>query len=123
MPTQTSPPGTAPTAARALEHPAAGAIRIEELLHALSDPIRLHVVRALDTAPGELSCSDFALPISKSTCTHHFRVLRECGVISQFYRGTAKMNLLRRAELDELFPGLLDSVLHGAARQDARDAG
>ncbi len=57
------------------------------------------------------------LPVTKSTTTHHFRVLRESGVIRQVYRGTAKMNGLRRDDQDDLFPGLLDSVLSAAARQ------
>ncbi len=59
----------------------------------------------------------FDLPVTKSTTTHHFRVLRESGVIRQVYRGTAKMNGLRRDDLDGLFPGLLDSLLAAADRQ------
>jgi hypothetical protein len=50
-------------------------------------------------------------------------VLRESGVIRQVYRGTAKMNGLRADDLDALFPGLLDSVLGAAARQQERLAG
>ena len=44
------------------------------------------------------------LPVTKSTSTHHFRVLRESGVIRQIYRGTAKMNALRRDDLDAALP-------------------
>jgi DNA-binding transcriptional ArsR family regulator len=90
------------------------------VLHALSDPLRLRIVCELATDGGELSCSHFDVPVTKSTSTHHFRVLREAGVIRQVYRGTAKMNGLRRDDLDDLFPGLLDSVLGAAARQEAR---
>jgi DNA-binding transcriptional ArsR family regulator len=100
-----------------------GEIRLEAVLHALSDPIRLRVVRELAADGGELSCSDFDLPVTKSTTTHHFRVLREAGVIRQNYRGTAKMNGLRRDDLEGLFPGLLDSVLGAAARQAVRLGG
>jgi hypothetical protein len=56
----------------------------------------------------------------KSTATHHFRVLRESGVIRQVYRGTAKMSSLRQGDLDALFPGLLDTMLDAAARQTER---
>ncbi|MGP3981711.1 ArsR/SmtB family transcription factor [Streptomyces sp. KR80] len=105
---------------RTLDHPTRDQIRLEEVLHALSDPMRLRVVRCLAQGDQELSCSVFDLPVSKSTTTHHFRVLRESGVISQTYRGTAKMNGLRRADLDALFPGLLDSVLVAADRQADR---
>ncbi|MBT2407788.1 MULTISPECIES: helix-turn-helix transcriptional regulator [unclassified Streptomyces] len=109
----------APTT-RALAHPESAEIRLEGVLHALSDPMRLSIVRELAGAGSELSCSEFVLPVTKSTTTHHFRVLRECGVVRQIYRGTAKMNGLRRGDLDALFPGLLDSVLAAATAEEAR---
>ncbi|GAA3291862.1 hypothetical protein GCM10020295_09710 [Streptomyces cinereospinus] len=91
------------------------------MLHALSDPMRLRIVRELAAGSGdELSCSHFDLPVTKSTTTHHFRVLRESGVIRQVYRGTAKMNGLRRDDLDALFPGLLGALLAAADRQSTR---
>ncbi|MER7171423.1 ArsR/SmtB family transcription factor [Streptomyces mesophilus] len=111
---------TTATSSRELAHPAREEIRLESVLHALSDPMRMQVVRELAEAEGELSCSYFDLPVTKSTTTHHFRVLRESGVIQQVYRGTAKMNGLRRDDLAALFPGLLDSVLDAAARQERR---
>lgn len=108
------------SSSRDLPHPGRTEIRLEAVLHALSDPMRLEVVRELAADGDELSCSHFDLPVTKSTTTHHFRVLREAGVIRQIYRGTAKMNGLRRDDLDDLFPGLLDSVLAAAARQAVR---
>ncbi|MEV6836244.1 helix-turn-helix domain-containing protein [Streptomyces sp. NPDC051133] len=108
------------TAGRALPHPEREEIRLEGVLHALSDPMRLRIVRELADGEGELSCSYFDLPVTKSTTTHHFRVLRESGVVRQVYRGTAKMNALRRDDLDDLFPGLLDSLLAAADRQAGR---
>jgi DNA-binding transcriptional ArsR family regulator len=114
---------TVPTvSARALDHPAREDIRLEAVLHALADPMRLQVVRRL-AAMGEgqeAACSAIELAVSKSTSTHHFRVLREAGVIAQVYRGTAKMNALRRQDLDALFPGLLDTVLNADAAQRRR---
>ncbi|MDH2388955.1 MULTISPECIES: ArsR/SmtB family transcription factor [Streptomyces] len=105
---------------RVLEHPEPAAIRLEGVLHALADPMRLRVVCELASAESELSCSYFDLPVTKSTTTHHFRVLRESGVIRQFYRGTAKLNALRRDDLAALFPGLLDAVLEAAGKEEAR---
>ncbi|MDX3641046.1 ArsR/SmtB family transcription factor [Streptomyces sp. MB09-02B] len=105
---------------RDLPHPARDEIRLESVLHALSDPMRLRIVRELAADEHELSCSYFDLPVTKSTTTHHFRVLRESGVIRQVYRGTAKMNGLRRDDLDGLFPGLLDTLVDAAARESAR---
>ncbi|WP_436739876.1 ArsR/SmtB family transcription factor [Streptomyces sp. BBFR102] len=103
--------------ARTLAHPPRDRIRLEEVLHALADPMRLRVVCALGAGDAEQSCTELQLPVAKSTSTHHFRVLRESGVIRQTYRGTAKLNALRRDDLDLLFPGLLDSVLAGAVRE------
>ncbi|GAA3201714.1 MULTISPECIES: ArsR/SmtB family transcription factor [Streptomyces] len=108
---------------RDLPHPAREEIRLEGVLHALSDPVRLRIVRELADEEVRLSCSHFDLPVTKSTTTHHFRVLRESGVIRQTYEGTAKMNGLRRDDLDDLFPGLLDCLLTAAARQADRHRG
>jgi DNA-binding transcriptional ArsR family regulator len=96
---------------RSLHHPAADALELTGVLHALSDPVRLHIVRTLAAEGGERRCGAFALPVTKSTSTHHFRVLRESGLIEQFSEGTAVVNRLRRTDLDARFPGLLDSVL------------
>lgn len=112
---------TTATKPRVLDHPSRAEIRLEGVLHALSDAVRLRIVSDMERADGaELSCSYFDLPVTKSTRTHHFRVLRESGVIEQVYRGTAKLNALRREDLDALFPGLLDSVLRAAGEQEAR---
>lgn len=111
------------SSARALEHPAREDIRLENVLHALSDPMRLRIVRFLWQLgeDGEAPCSAIDLMITKSTGTHHFRVLREAGVINQVYRGTAKMNALRRRDLDALFPGLLGAIQGADAIQHERD--
>ena len=101
--------------ATALEHPVREDIRIEGVLQALADPVRLRIVRAIANH-GEIPCGMLDLPVSKSTLTHHYRVLRESGVIHQRPVGTSKVNTLRREDLDALFPGLLDGVL--AARRD-----
>ncbi|GAA2473438.1 ArsR/SmtB family transcription factor [Streptomyces sp. NPDC059506] len=105
-------------AARQLDHPGREELRLEAVLHALSDPVRLQVVRALADLDEEVACSAVELPVSKSTSTHHFRVLREAGVITQCYYGTSKLNGLRRDDLDARFPGLLDAVLAAARSRD-----
>ena len=97
-----------------IAQPARSEIELAAVLHALSDPVRLRIVAALAVAGEEPSCGSFDLPVTKSTCTHHFKVLREAGVIQQRQRGTARLNALRRGDLDARFPGLLDSVLRAA---------
>ncbi|WP_016905834.1 ArsR/SmtB family transcription factor [Streptomyces xiaopingdaonensis] len=111
---------TPTTAPRRLPHPAPDQIRLEGVLHALSDPARVRIVCALAAAESGLTCSAVEVPVSKSTLTHHYRVLREAGVVAQVYRGTSKVNSLRRDELEELFPGLLEALLTAADRQDRR---
>jgi len=98
-----------------LPHPKRQEIELGPVLHALSDPMRLRIVAALAQGQ-ERSCKSIDLPVVKSTCTHHFRVLREAGVIRQRQEGTARLNSLRRAELEGRFPGLLEAVLRAAGR-------
>ncbi len=75
--------------------------------------MRLRIVAGL-AVEDKRTCKSFNLPVTKSTCTHHFRVLREAGVIRQRVEGTTRLSSLRRQDLDARFPGLLDSVLRAA---------
>jgi DNA-binding transcriptional ArsR family regulator len=97
-----------------LLHPSREELEIAKVLHALSDPQRLCIVRSLAGDPTPRRCGSFDLDVTKSTLTHHFRVLREAGVIEQREEGTARLNRLRREDLDTRFPGLLDAVLIAA---------
>jgi DNA-binding transcriptional ArsR family regulator len=87
-------------------------LRVETVLQALGDPIRLLIVRSLYGTPGaQKACGTFGLPVAKSTASHHFRVLREAGVINQRAVGRERLTELRREDLDARFPGLLESVI------------
>jgi DNA-binding transcriptional ArsR family regulator len=97
-----------------IAHPATAELELASVLHALSDPVRLRIVSGLARS-GDRSCGSFELPVTKSTCTHHFKVLREAGVIHQRAEGTARLNTLRRDDLDARFPGLLDTIVDAAA--------
>jgi DNA-binding transcriptional ArsR family regulator len=89
------------------------------VLHALADPVRLAVVSQIAAAPDAVACGTFDVPVTKSTLSHHFKILREAGVIETHRDGSRSLNALRRAALDEAFPGLLDAVLAAQARQTA----
>ena len=93
-----------------VHHPAKADFALPAILFALSDPNRLHIVQTL-AAEGERMCTAIALPLCKSACSRHYKVLREAGVIQMRRCGTAYLNSLRREELDARFPGLLDAVL------------
>ena len=94
-----------------LHHPRREDLDLGAVLQALSDPHRLRIVRRLAETEESCACGTFELDVTKSTLTHHFRVLREAGVIRQEASGTAKLNSLRREDLAARFPGLLDAVL------------
>ena len=94
-----------------LHHPQRSEIELAAVLHALSDPHRLEIVRRLAEDAQPRPCGSLDFGVTKSTMTHHFRTLREAGVIRQQRQGTTKLTTLRREDLDARFPGLLDAVL------------
>jgi DNA-binding transcriptional ArsR family regulator len=56
--------------------------------------------------------------VSKATASHHFKVLREAGIIAQHDEGTRRISNLRSGDLERRFPGLLDSVLRAAQAEE-----
>jgi DNA-binding transcriptional ArsR family regulator len=90
-------------------------LSLTAVLHALSDPVRLEIVRQLGEA-GEKACGKFGFDSPKSSLSHHFRILRENGVIASEGHGTILMNRLRREDLEARFPGLLDSILASTSK-------
>jgi DNA-binding transcriptional ArsR family regulator len=101
-------------------HPAITELRLSKVLAALADPGRLATVRAL-ARTGESPCNrlqeDAGLEISRSTFSHHQKVLREAGVLQARVHGAERILSLRRADLDACFPGLLNSVLNTSEEQ------
>jgi len=94
-----------------LEGPAREELDLVEVLQALGDPVRLQIVRYLARAHGEVACHEIPVPVSKSTGSHHLKVLREAGIVTAKIDGTRKYHTLRRDDLEARYPGLLDSVL------------
>jgi DNA-binding transcriptional ArsR family regulator len=98
------------------DEPGTGDLKLAAVMAALSDPVRVAVVRAL-ASDGERTCGTFDLGISKATRSHHFKVLREAGVTHTRAEGTHRHISLRRDDLEARFPGLLDAVLAAAERE------
>jgi DNA-binding transcriptional ArsR family regulator len=102
-------------------HPSRAQIRLEAVLTALGHPLRMNVLRVLAEG-GEHPCGAIVDGVSKSTLTHHWRVLRESGVITQRASGRTLLLSLRRADLDARFPGLIEVILSASTDVDAEDA-
>lgn len=93
-----------------VSHPDVASVDVDDLLKALADPTRRQIVRLLMT-DGDRPCGTFGLPVAASTLSHHFRTLRKAGILRQYDDGRQRMNTLRLDELDERFPGLVQTVL------------
>ncbi|MEU8924795.1 helix-turn-helix transcriptional regulator [Kitasatospora sp. NPDC048545] len=109
----------AAAAERIGDHPDAADITLQRILEAFADPVRRSIVRQIADAPGDTACGTFDISVTRSTGTHHFRVLRQSGLIRQYYVGTSKMNTLRRDDLEQAYPGLLDALIAAADREAA----
>jgi DNA-binding transcriptional ArsR family regulator len=97
-------------------------LEISSVLYALSDQIRLDIVHELSLVES-LPCGQFNIDKPKSSLSHHFRVLRESGVVATRREGTALLNTLRKEDLDYRFPGLLEAILRAPSRRAKRRTG
>jgi DNA-binding transcriptional ArsR family regulator len=88
----------------------ASARDLARVLHALGDPVRLDIVRQL-AHQGEIPCGGFGVEMPKSSLSHHFRVLREAGILGMRSEGTSILNYLLSEELERRFPGMLRGIL------------
>ena len=92
------------------KQPRRAELELSSVLYALSDPIRLDIVRQL-SAVDSLACGEFRIERPKSSLSHHFRVLRESGLVATHRYRTALINTLRTKDLESRFPGLLKAIL------------
>lgn len=95
---------------RPFKHPPINSVALTQVLHALSDPVRLEIVRKLARGE-EKTCAELDGGRPKSTMSHHFRVLRECGVVRTRSEGVTHFNSVRMEELEKRFPGLIEAIL------------
>jgi DNA-binding transcriptional ArsR family regulator len=99
---------------RAISHPIREQLSLVGVLHALSDPVRLEIVRSL-ADEAELSCGKLSVAVSKSTLSHHLKVLRDAGLTQTRAVGVHRFVSLRAGDIEARFPGLLDCVLEHSA--------
>jgi DNA-binding transcriptional ArsR family regulator len=107
---------------RMINHPGTEQVELAQVLHALSDPVRLKIVSHLGECD-ECACGQLEVSVSKSTLTHHLKVLRDAGLTHTRSEGVQRLVSLRRDDLDKRFPGLLELVFTHAAAASICDAG
>lgn len=96
---------------RQIKHPAIEQVELTDIMYALSDPTRLEIVARLANAGRKMTCGEFDLNRPKSSMSHHFKILRSAGLVETLIEGTEHMNALRVAEIEQKFPGVLQSIL------------
>ncbi len=111
---------------RPLFHPSMQDIRLEAILHALSDPIRTAIFAEIAGANCFQTCTAFTSvgnrTIPKSSLSQHFKVLREAGLIQSERVGVELRNTSRCTEIDQRFPGLIPAILKAHLRQAEPEA-
>ncbi|MDF2986701.1 MAG: putative transcriptional regulator [Eubacterium sp.] len=95
---------------RELFHPNLEQICLSTVLNALGDPTRLQIIKNL-AHKNETTCASCNIDLPKSALSHHFKVLRESGLINVRIEGKQRFLSIRFEELEQKFPGLLDSVI------------
>jgi len=114
---------------RPLFHPPIEDVTVEGILYALSDPVRVAIFTNLATSDCAYNCSTFLnvteKKIPKSTLSHHFKALREAGLIRAERRGVEMHNTSRCSEIDSRFPGLIAAIInaHTVQMESAEGAG
>jgi len=104
---------------RPLFHPSIDDIRLDAVLHALSDPVRVAIFAQIAGADSAMTCAAFSSvnqkTIPKSSLSQHFKVLREAGLIRSERQGVEMRNTSRCVEVDQRFPGLVAAIINAHA--------
>jgi DNA-binding transcriptional ArsR family regulator len=111
---------------RLLTHPHIRDVTVAGILHALSDPVRLDIIAELLKSRGGMNCTETAqklkCPMPKSTCSQHYRILRDAGLIASERRGVDLSSRVRSTDLQARFPGLLATILKSYRKETGRVA-
>lgn len=95
---------------RELFHPTVDQLNLSTILNALGDPIRLEIIKHL-AQNCETTCACCNIDMQKSALSHHFKVLRESGLINVRIEGKQRFLSIRYDHIKERFPGLLDAII------------
>ena len=109
---------------RPLFHPSIDDVTVEQILHALSDPVRVWIFTRIAGSDCWQNCSNFLnvreKAIPKSTLSQHFKALREAGLIRGERHGVEMRNTSRCAEIEQRFPGLIRAIVNAHDVQSRR---
>ena len=105
---------------KTVAHPPVEGLGLTKVLHALSDPVRLKLVRML-AAEGDLTCGALCLGRPKSSMSHHFKTMIEAGLLRVRVVGNIHLNSLRQDDLETRFPGLMAAILSQSEMQSKND--
>lgn len=96
---------------REVFQPSVDQLSLSAVLNALGDPTRLQILKKL-ACGAEKNCSYCQLDLPKSAMSHHFKVLREAGLIHVRIEGKQRFLSIRYDDLETRFPGLLRAVIN-----------
>ena len=96
---------------RQKKHPKIEQVELTDIMYALSDPARVEIVRRIINEGRPMTCGELNADRPKSSMSHHFKILRDSGVLETMIDGKEHLNSLRTAEIEKKFPGILKSVL------------
>jgi DNA-binding transcriptional ArsR family regulator len=103
---------------RNLRHPRLDDLDLTDVLRALSDPARVAIVKALLQSGSALTCGEITGDKPKSSMSHHFKALRDAGIVETRVAGKEHLNRLRTAELEGRFPGLAKAIFRIVLAED-----
>jgi DNA-binding transcriptional ArsR family regulator len=105
-------------------HPAKADITVEGILHALSDPVRVHIFANILRSECPQICSTFLKfdnrTLPKSTLSQHFRVLREAGLIYSERKGVEIHNRSRCEDSEDRFGPMIEAIVEAYIAQNKR---
>ncbi len=96
---------------REKKHPKLEEVELSDLMYALSDPVRIAIVRTIAKAERPLTCGELDAGRPKSSMSHHFKILRDAGIIETRIESKEHFNSLRVVDLEKRFPGIFNAII------------
>ncbi|RZA27420.1 MAG: ArsR family transcriptional regulator [Proteobacteria bacterium] len=102
---------------REKRHPKIEEIDLTDIMYALSDPARVEIVRMIAAEKRPMTCGELNAERPKSSMSHHFKILRDSGILKTEIDGKEHLNSLRTAEVESKFPGVFKALLKNITKR------